>query len=49
MMAKVLNKKRIGASHCKKSEDGILGGNSEGLNVRRFVVNERYLACHRWQ
>ncbi|MDD3790767.1 MAG: hypothetical protein PHU15_04645 [Sphaerochaetaceae bacterium] len=49
MMAKVLNKKRIGASHYKKSDEGIVGGNPEGQNVRRFVVNERHLAYHRWQ
>ncbi len=45
MMAKALNKPRIGASHCKESDEGIVGGNPEGRNVRRDVVNERYLAC----
>jgi hypothetical protein len=45
MMVKALNKPRIGASHCKESDEGIVGGNPEGRNVRRDVVNERYLAC----
>ena len=31
---------RIGVSYCKKSDEGIVGGNSEGRNVRRTVVNE---------
>ncbi len=40
---------RIGASHCKKSDEGIVGGNPEGRNVRRDVVNERYPAYQRRQ
>jgi hypothetical protein len=39
LMAKALNI-IIGASYCKKSDEGIVGGNSEGRNVRRDVVNE---------
>ncbi len=33
----------------KKSDEGIVGGNPEGRNVRRDVVNEGYLAYRRRQ
>ncbi len=36
-------------STCKKSDEGIVGGNPEGRNVRRDVVNEGYLAYRRRQ
>ena len=40
MTAKSPEYTRIGASHCKKSDEGMVGGNPEGRNVRRDVVNE---------